>query len=57
MFCEGMEHRIARCVDAMGYDDFPLLERYLLGQDPIEPGDLDGWHAVPASARRRPGLE
>jgi 2-hydroxychromene-2-carboxylate isomerase len=36
-----------------GTDSFAHLERYLTGDDPVRPGDLARWQAVPASAHRR----
>ena len=35
-----------------GVDSFPHLERFLAGKDPIQPGDLARWRAIPASAQR-----
>ena len=35
-----------------GVDSFPHFERFLRGNDPIQPGDVDRWGAIPASARR-----
>lgn len=36
-----------------GTDSFPHLARYLRGEDPICPEDVEAWLAVPASARRK----
>ena len=60
---ENTEQAIARgvfgvptmCVgDALfyGFDDFPWLEAFLSGEDPIEGMDWSEWEAVTASARR-----
>ena len=35
-----------------GTDSFPHLERYLAGSDPVRPGDIERWAAIPASASR-----
>jgi 2-hydroxychromene-2-carboxylate isomerase len=35
-----------------GVDSFPHFERFLAGNDPIRPGDVERWGAIPASARR-----
>ncbi len=35
-----------------GVDSFPHFERFLAGNDPIQPGDLERWAAIPASAQR-----
>jgi 2-hydroxychromene-2-carboxylate isomerase len=32
-----------------GYDDFPWLERYLAGQDPLDPRALEVWTARPTT--------
>jgi 2-hydroxychromene-2-carboxylate isomerase len=37
-----------------GYDDFPWLERFLAGRDPLDPAELAKWIRKPtASAQRR----
>src|SRR5690606_25965600 len=36
-----------------GLDSFPHLERYLAGQDPVEPSQLERWESLPATASRR----
>jgi len=36
-----------------GTDSFPHLERYLRGEDPVRPEDVEAWLAVPASAQRK----
>jgi 2-hydroxychromene-2-carboxylate isomerase len=36
-----------------GNDSLPHLARYLAGEDPVRPEDLDAWAAVRASAQRR----
>jgi len=36
-----------------GTDSFPHLARYLRGEDPVRPEDVEAWLAVPASARRK----
>jgi 2-hydroxychromene-2-carboxylate isomerase len=35
-----------------GTDSFPHLERYLAGEDPVRPEDVEGWLAVRATAQR-----
>ena len=35
-----------------GTDSFAHLERFLAGEDPMRPEDLERWAAIPASARR-----
>ncbi|MGB5267060.1 MAG: 2-hydroxychromene-2-carboxylate isomerase [Polyangiales bacterium] len=35
-----------------GTDSFPHLARYLRGDDPVHPEDVDAWLSVPASAQR-----
>ncbi len=36
-----------------GTDSFPHLARYLRGEDPVRPEDVEAWLAVPASAQRK----
>ncbi|HSD10476.1 MAG TPA: 2-hydroxychromene-2-carboxylate isomerase [Candidatus Binatia bacterium] len=38
-----------------GYDDFPYLERFLAGNDPLNPAEWQKWHgpARPSAVRRR----
>ena len=36
-----------------GTDSFPHLARYLRGEDPVRPKDVDAWLAVTASAQRK----
>jgi 2-hydroxychromene-2-carboxylate isomerase len=38
-----------------GYDDFPYLERYLAGKDPLDRGEWQKWHGPPrpSAVRRR----
>jgi 2-hydroxychromene-2-carboxylate isomerase len=36
-----------------GYDDFPYLERYLRGEDPLDRGQLSAWSKVRPSAQRQ----
>jgi 2-hydroxychromene-2-carboxylate isomerase len=36
-----------------GTDSFPHLERYLAGDDPVRPEDVEAWLAVPATAQRK----
>jgi 2-hydroxychromene-2-carboxylate isomerase len=36
-----------------GTDSFPHLARYLRGDDPVRPEDVEAWLAVPASAQRK----
>jgi 2-hydroxychromene-2-carboxylate isomerase len=38
-----------------GYDDFPYLERFLAGKDPLEDAERQKWHdpARPSAVRRR----
>lgn len=39
-----------------GYDDFPFLERFLAGRDPLDHEALKDWFSVrPSATRRRPG--
>ncbi len=39
-----------------GYDDLPMLELYLRGEDPLDPKKLEDWTGVrPSARRRRPG--
>jgi hypothetical protein len=35
-----------------GTDSFPHLARYLAGDDPVRPEDVEGWLAVRATAKR-----
>ncbi len=35
-----------------GYDSFGHLEHFLRGEDPLQPGDVERWASLPASARR-----
>ncbi|HND30884.1 MAG TPA: DsbA family protein, partial [Myxococcota bacterium] len=35
-----------------GYDSFAHLEGFLRGEDPLQPGDLERWAHLPASAGR-----
>ena len=35
-----------------GFDSFPHLERYLQGQDPVDPNLVERWDRLPASASR-----
>jgi 2-hydroxychromene-2-carboxylate isomerase len=35
-----------------GYDSFAHLEGFLRGEDPVQPGDLERWANLPASAAR-----
>jgi len=35
-----------------GTDGIPHLERYLRGEDPVRPEDVEAWLAVPATAQR-----
>ncbi len=40
-----------------GYDDLPYLERFLAGQDPLDPEQLERWRSAsprPSAQRRRP---
>jgi 2-hydroxychromene-2-carboxylate isomerase len=38
-----------------GYDDFPYLEHFLAGEDPLDPTELGRWfHTTPSATRRRP---
>ncbi len=40
-----------------GYDDFPFLELYLAGRDPLDRAQLRKWAEVrPAAVRKRPGV-
>jgi 2-hydroxychromene-2-carboxylate isomerase len=45
------------CIDDelfWGYDDFPYLERFLAGEDPIMPGQREAWTTVrPAAIRTK----
>ncbi|MGB3051632.1 MAG: 2-hydroxychromene-2-carboxylate isomerase [Polyangiales bacterium] len=36
-----------------GTDSFPHLARYLRGDDPVRPEDVEAWLAVPATAQRK----
>jgi len=36
-----------------GNDSFPHIARYLRGDDPVRPKDVEAWLAVPASAERK----
>ena len=36
-----------------GYDDFPFLERFLAGRDPLDREALKAWFGVRPSATRR----
>ncbi len=36
-----------------GTDSFPHLARFLRGDDPVRPEDVEAWRAVPASAQRK----
>jgi hypothetical protein len=36
-----------------GYDDFPYLESFLQGKDPLESQDWQTWSPRPSSMRRR----
>lgn len=36
-----------------GTDSLPHLERYLLGEDPVRPDDVEAWLVVPATAQRK----
>jgi len=36
-----------------GTDSFPHLERYLRGEDPVRPEDVEAWLSVTASAQRK----
>jgi 2-hydroxychromene-2-carboxylate isomerase len=38
-----------------GYDDFPYLERFLSGDDPLDRKELESWMRIrPSAVRRRP---
>ena len=37
-----------------GYDSFGHLDRYLAGEDPIDPAMIQKWASLPAAAHRRP---
>ena len=36
-----------------GFDSFPHIERYLAGDDPVDPTLVARWTDLPASAQRR----
>jgi 2-hydroxychromene-2-carboxylate isomerase len=36
-----------------GYDDFPFLERFLAGEDPLDPSVLPAWRALRPSVQRK----
>ena len=35
-----------------GFDSFPHLERFLDGEDPVDPAKVESWNRLPASASR-----